>query len=220
VLNTRPAAVSSTAHTLLQLSYAAQHTAIHPRQHPLPLDKLRAVWSDGGGKLQQYAVGCGGLDRILQDLDRLHPQPAAAVCVGAGALDCVLAQLRCLALISACSPEAVLRTMSKEGGINAMQLCARIFSWLQGWAGSNGSEEERGVCVACQAAALEVLLHLVVTADQQEGVQQDVRDELKMRCVVDPVPGVLKEAADGGHVGMAVDAGTVLEGLGMHYMIR
>jgi hypothetical protein len=217
VLREPSATVSSTAHMLLQLSYAAQHTAILPHQHPVPFDRLQAMWSNGDGKLQQYAVGCGGLNRILQDLhDQMRQTSPGPVSRMTGHLTSLLAQLDCLALISACCPEALVYA-SERSGFNVLQLCARICSWLQNW---TGSSEERVVCEACQAAALKVLLHLVVTADQLEGVRQDVRDKLKAQCVVDPVPGALKQLAEGAHLGMALDGERILQALGMHYLIR
>jgi hypothetical protein len=211
------AAATNASHALLQILYATQYYRMFcPSQYPVPLDRVTWLWQDDNLDLEAYAIECGGLVRILKVLDQLHSNPHSATSMGVQELLTVLYQLKCLVLISVCSPQTVLHSI-KEHGLNAMQLCASLCSTLRARA---GSKEELMVCEARQAAALKVLLHLVVTADQKQGVQQDVRDELKTRCVVDPVPGVLKEMADGADFDLVLNAERILEGLGMHYMVR
>jgi hypothetical protein len=103
-------------------------------------------------------------------------------------------QLRCLALVSACSPAAVLHAMQQQDR-NTAQLVRNICSLPLQLPCTEAAQEENKrralLTKACQCSALEVLLHLVVTADLHEGIALADRDKLKQHCLARGLPAVL-----------------------------
>jgi hypothetical protein len=161
--NEATTSVNLTAHLLLQLLYGQDFADL--QQHcRRPLARRQHLWSEG--LLQQYAMSCSGLGKVLQDLGTY-----SAPLRDANQLKIMHRQLQCAALVMACSPRDAKDVLSRDvPDIRAHRAISEVRAMCDEMQRTPGASDSLlALSNKCQDVAAVLLQHFAPSEDGPPG---------------------------------------------------